>query len=340
MSGNTYNKIICGDALAALKTLPPESVNTAITSPPYYGLRDYGAAGQIGLEKTPEQYISRLVGVFNEVKRVLRADGTLWVNIADCYAGSRKGAALYPENAKKYKQGTNRGLIGQKAVTAVTYGECKEKDLVGIPWLLAFALRAAGWYLRQSIIWAKPNPMPESVKDRCTRSHEYIFMFSKSPKYYYDAEAIKEQALTTDAAQPRGSLGTSTLNGGRRKQDGAGNPTYTGFNARYFSKEPPLMRNKRDVWTVAPHPDRTGDAHFATFPVELITPCVLAGCPEGGVVLDPFSGSGTTGAAAVKYNRKYILIDISAPYIEIAKRRLAEAERQLTVFNYGEAANE
>lgn len=312
MNQNTMqNQIIHADALAALKTLPDNSVHTCITSPPYYGLRDYGTDGQIGLEQTPEQYITRLVAVFNEVRRVLRADGTLWVNIADSYAGSRKGGALYPENAGKYKQGTNRGLIGQKAVAGVTFGDCKDKDLVGIPWLLAFALRAAGWYLRQDIIWAKPNPMPESVKDRCTKSHEYIFLLSKSKQYYFDSDAIKERAVSELRAREKNN-GESAVDTKKR-----GNNACCGVASD--------KRNKRSVWTVSTKSYK--GAHFATFPADLISPCILAGCPEGGVVLDPFCGSGTTGAAAVMLNRKYILIDITAPYIEIAKKRLAEIEK-------------
>ena len=183
--------IIQGDALSVLKTLEDESVNCCVTSPPYYNLRDYGVNGQIGLEETPEEYIQKLVEIFRQVRRVLTKDGTLWVNIGDSYAGSGKGASNYPDNAKKYKQGTNKGSVGT-FLTKTVSADCKPKDLIGIPWMLAFALRADGWYLRSDIIWAKNNPMPESVKDRCTKSHEYIFFLTKSPKYYFDDEAIAE----------------------------------------------------------------------------------------------------------------------------------------------------
>ena len=185
------NEIYLGDALDHLKSFPDEFANCVVTSPPYYRLRDYGNDRQIGLEDTYEDYIAKLVAVFHEVKRVLKKDGTLWINIGDSYAGSGKGACLYPENAKKYKQGSNRGLLGKSALSHGNDG-LKSKNLIGIPWMLAFALRDDGWYLRQDIIWSKPNPMPESVSDRCTRSHEYIFLLSKSPKYYFDAESIAE----------------------------------------------------------------------------------------------------------------------------------------------------
>jgi DNA modification methylase len=256
------------------------------------------------------------VEVFAEVRRVLRDDGTLWVNIADSYAGSGKGSAVDAENAAKYKQGTNRGMVGKSGVTKVSFGNCKNKDLVGVPWLLAFALRDAGYYLRQDIIWAKPNPMPEPVKDRCVKAHEYIFLFSKSRRYYFDHEAIQEPAKY--AGDNRGARGDS-----RR-----------GTKMNSMSGRTGEMRNKRDVWTVTTKPYK--GAHFATFPVELITPCILAGCPEGGTVLDVFAGSGTTGAAAARHKRNYILIDINSEYIEIAKKRTADAELSQTFFDYKE----
>lgn len=184
------DRLFIGDALEALKQIPSETVDTCVTSPPYYGLRDYGADGQIGLEKTPDEYIDRLVDVFHEVKRTLKKDGTLWIVISDSYAGSGKGAANYPDNAKKYKQGTNRGMLGASATTKIKTPGIKAKDLIGIPWMLAFALRADGWYLRSDIIWHKPNVMPESVKDRCTRTYEHVFMLAKSRRYYYDADAV------------------------------------------------------------------------------------------------------------------------------------------------------
>lgn len=282
---------------------------------------------QIGLEETPEQFIDRLVNVFREVKRVLKDDGTLWVNIGDSYAGSRKGGAAYPENAGNYKQGTNRGMVGQKRVTEVTWGDCKPKDLVGIPWMLAFALRADGWYLRQDIIWHKPNPMPESVKDRCTKSHEYIFLLSKSRRYYFDHEAIKEPCVNGDPTPPRGSKGVFTPNSGRRgsgnkerKQRPSQDSVQGGCQAGSVPWEFKEKRNKRDVWTVSTKPYK--GAHFATFPPDLIEPCILSGCPTNGTVLDPFGGSGTVRVVSKQNNRNYILIDLNPDYCELANNRI------------------
>lgn len=317
-------KLICGDAYKELKQLPSESVDCCITSPPYYKLRDYGVEGQIGLEKTVEEYIEKLTDVFHEVKRILKPEGTLWVNIADCYAGSGKGAAKYPDNAKKYMQGTNKGMLATTTVCTQPQDELiKPKDLMGIPWLLALALRKDGWFLRQDIIWEKPNCMPESVKDRCTRSHEYVFMLSKSKRYYYDAESIKEPCLTGDRSNPRGSKGSIKPQSGRRKQDMLGKARYTGFNDRYSVKH---LRNKRDVWRVSTKPIK--EAHFATFPEELIEPCLLAGCPKGGIALDPFCGSGTVGVVALKQDKNFIGIELNAEYIPIQKRRIENARIQ------------
>ena len=310
--------IIVGDAVEALRKIKSESVDCCVTSPPYYNLRDYGIEGQIGLETTPEEYISKLVDVFREVRRILKNDGTLWLNIGDSYAGSGKG--------KKDTHTTNKGNKGSKNNSALQgnfrSADIKPKDLIGIPWLLAFSLRADGWYLRQDIIWQKPNCMPESVRDRCTRSHEYIFLLSKSRKYYYDSEAIMEKAVTSDRSYPRGSKGTPTPNMGRRKQDDFGNRRYTGFNERYFSNASPLKRNKRDVWNVSTCGYK--GAHFATFPLKLIEPCVLAGCKEGGMVLDPFCGSGTVGEAAKLHKRNFIGIELNPQYADIAKERIKE----------------
>jgi len=316
--------ILTGDALEMLKTIESGTANTCVTSPPYYGLRDYGVDGQIGLEETPEQYISKLVEVFREVRRVLRDDGTLWVNIGDSYTGGGAG-----RNDGDHRADGRPGGMSFKA-EGVTHnrGLCglKPKDLIGIPWMLAFALRSDGWYLRQDIIWAKPNPMPESVKDRCTQSHEYIFMLSKSSKYYYDADAIKEPCVSGDPASPRGSKGVKTPNPGRRdKQGELGKQTYTGFNERYFSKDPLMFRNKRDVWTVTTKPYK--DAHFATFPPDLIEPCILAGSKEGGIVIDPFMGSGTTCMVAKKHGRGYIGIELNPAYVELAEKRIYEGTK-------------
>lgn len=329
------NKIIEGDALAMLKTLDTASINCCVTSPPYYNLRDYGCDGQIGLESSPEEYIQKLVEIFREVRRVLKDDGTLWVNIADSYAGSGKGASNYPDNAKKYKQGTNKGSVGSY-ISKTTAVNCKPKDLIGIPWMLAFALRADGWYLRQDIIWQKPNPMPESVKDRCTKSHEYIFLLSKSPKYYFDGEAIAEPVA--DSSMARYSQDIEHQKGSDRvpgKTNGAMKAVKARYGGKKYTENPNLFyrtksgnaydfrpkRNKRDVWTVSTKPFK--GAHFATFPPELIEPCILAGCPEGGIVLDPFAGSGTTGMVASQYGRHFVLIELNKDYVDLCQERVS-----------------
>ena len=336
------NQILIGDCKELLKTIPEKSVNCCVTSPPYYGLRDYGVDGQIGLERSPEEYVASLVEVFREVWRVLRDDGTVWLNLGDCYAGSGKDGAKYPENAGRYKQGTNRGSIGKPAVTEVNFGDIKSKNLLGIPWRVAFALQADGWYLRSDIIWHKPNPMPESVTDRPTKAHEYIFLLSKSERYYYDHEAIKEPASTTRPDQlefgPRPDKGfTGHMNDRRRKKtDDHENRTVKGFNDRWDAKETagenPKTRNKRDVWTVATQGSTI--PHFAMFPEKLIEPCILAGCPEGGVVLDPFFGAGTTGVVAAKHFRDYVGIELNPEYAKIAEMRVMEAAG---LFNITEA---
>ena len=315
--------VIVGNALDELKRIEAESIDCCITSPPYYNLRDYDIDGQIGLETTPEEYISKLVDIFREVRRVLKQDGTLWLNIGDSYAGSGKGK----KDTHTRNMG-NKGTLNNSALQGnFRSAEIKPKDLIGIPWLLAFSLREDGWYLRQDIIWQKPNCMPESVKDRCTRSHEYIFLLSKSRKYYYNSEAIMEEAATSDRSSPRGSKGTFTPNMGRRKQDEFGHRRYTGFNERYFAKASPLKRNKRDVWTISTAGFK--GAHFAVFPEKLIEPCVLAGCPNGGTVLDPFCGSGTTGVVAEKNIRNFIGIELNPQYAELAKKRIADTKMSL-----------
>lgn len=306
------NYIINDDAISALKKLPDEYVNCIITSPPYYQLRDYAVKGQIGLEASPEEYISKLVNVFNEARRVLKNDGTLWLNIADSYAGSRKGAGRYSENAIKYKQGTNKGMLGN--LLGTTKSNCKNKDLIGIPWMLAFALREDGWYLRQDIIWNKSNAMPESVKDRCTKSHEYIFLLTKSKKYFFNHEAIKEPAAGFNNEPIAGSKGAFGNPQSRRRktekiQNSGGNiDNVTG------------LRAKRSVWTVATK--GYNGAHFATFPPELIKPCILAGTSKGDIVLDMFAGSGTVAEVALKLDRNYCVIDISTTYCELIKNRV------------------
>lgn len=273
-------KILCGDALEQLRTLPAESVHTCVTSPPYYNLRDYGISGQIGMEDTPDHYIAVLTEVFREVWRVLRPDGMLWLNIDDSYAGSGKGrmgdGSFYSKKPSKSSlyPGTSGGVLHKTNSPG-----CKNKDLIGIPWMLAFALRAQGWYLRQDIIWHKPNCMPENIRDRCTASYEHLFLLSKSRRYHFDTAAIREPAV-----------------GG-------------GF------------RNRRDVWMI--HTKGYAGAHYAAFPEKLAEPCILAGCPPEGTVLDPFMGSGTTGVSAKRLGRRFIGIEISPAYCKLAAERIA-----------------
>lgn len=307
-----------GDCLTALAGIADKSVNCCVTSPPYFGLRDYGVDGQIGLEHTPEEFVSRLVDVFREVRRVLRDDGTLWLNIGDSYFSTVKGSG----GNGKSTLGPNRDLqnIQFQKMDPVRFDAgqtgCKPKDLIGIPWRVAFALQADGWYLRQDIIWHKPNPMPESVRDRCTKAHEYIFLLSKGSKYYFDAEAIKEPVSQNPVTRARnnradkGIVGPQDLHGTKFGQSGNG-----GWDRGCIE-----TRNRRSVWTVTTKPFK--EAHFATFPPDLIEPCVLAGCPEGGVVLDPFFGAGTTGLVAQRTNRSAIGIELNPEYVDIARRRL------------------
>lgn len=323
--------IYLGDVRDVLATLPDESVHCVVTSPPYYGLRDYGCAGQIGSEETPAEYLGIMVAVFEQARRVLSADGTLWLNMGDSYANDSKWGG---STGGKHVTALHGSPIGRgKRNTGL-----KAKDLIGMPWELAFALRSAGWYLRADIIWNKPNPMPESVLDRPTKAHEYLFLLSKSERYHYDADAIKEPgSWEPDASKmpdgwDTGAGGHGSFHregrekGGRAdKQRGHGR-RHDGFNecwdAMEKSEQCSGMRNKRDVWTVSPQP--FPEAHFATFPEELIKPCILAGCPAGGTVLDPFFGSGTTGLVARANGCKCIGIELNPDYIEIAKKRLAQ----------------
>lgn len=365
------NIIHLGDCLDVLNTLPDNSIDCCVTSPPYYALRDYGIEGQLGLENTPEEYIAKMTEVFMEVYRVLKTEGTLWLNIGDSYNG-------YKGNAKsQYNDSKFVGGHGGHPTRPSGYGlECKDlkpKDLIGIPWMLAFSLRSAGWYLRQDIIWAKNNPMPESVTDRCTKSHEYIFLLSKSQKYYFDHEAIQEPAVSSDDLKRRIKNGVEEWKTDKAKDTYAvsgtgrsrtelyskkkmpkfgGNKygenedthfsTYSGNemqpktkNCQYDGQEPNSMhlrreeglpdeeyyvRNKRDVWQVNVKPCK--EAHFATYPPDLVRPCILAGCPVGGVVLDPFMGSGTTALVAKGIGRDYIGIELNPEYKAIAERRL------------------
>ena len=305
--------ILIGDVREQLKQLADQSVNCVVTSPPYWGLRDYGNDGQIGLEQEPEDFINELVSVFREVKRVLRDDGTLWLNIGDSYSGSGKGTAgnLGKKHNERHLEHKTGGLIPSGT---------KPKDLVGIPWMLAFALRADGWYLRQDIIWHKPNPMPESVRDRCTKAHEYIFLLSKSPKYYFDNEAMQE---------PSAQLGKTNIRFGGNKYGDSDDPKHATKSGNTYVDSG--KRNKRSVWTVTTRPFK--GAHFATFPPALIEPCILAGCPEGGTVLDPFFGAGTTGLVAQRHNRKWIGCELNPEYAAIAQARI---EAESTLFTIGD----
>ena len=394
------NQILIGDVLEKLKEIPDQYVNTVVTSPPYWGLRDYGTAqwnggnpecdhkktedmqtstlegaidtqmsakfyknkcakcgairidDQIGLEKTPEEYVEKMVSVFREVRRVLRDDGTLWINLGDSYA-QKGGRQMSDEEYEKMKERAKltgcdvggwgasekrgQGASGRAANTAVS--GLKPKDLVGIPWMIAFALRADGWYLRQDIIWHKPNPMPESVKDRCTKAHEYIFLLSKSRQYYYDADAIripladstindmrfiKEQF--TQNRPDRDFPGHSSRGSGMLKSCGTGKAWNNHEDELQVGNKinekinHPAGANKRSVWTVSTRP--FPGAHFATFPPDLIEPCILAGCPRDGIVLDPFFGSGTVGLVALKNARHYVGIELNPAYAEMAHNRI------------------
>ena len=305
--------ILNGDSVEMLKTLPDDSVNCCVTSPPYYGLRDYGADGQIGREETPERYIERLAAVFREVWRVLRSDGTLWVNIADSYAGSGKGQTGHNGIGNQEKR------QGFKAGKPIIPDGCKEKDLIGIPWLLAFTLRNDGWYLRSAAIWEKGNAMPESAKDRMTRSYEFVFLFAKSKRYYYNGAAIAEPVKTATVERMKRGFYTQKYSNGipGQKAQGIHRKRAAG---EISDADIPVFRNKRDVWHINTVPYR--GAHFAAFPPKLAETCILAGCPAGGIVLDPFMGSGTTGFVAKQFGRRYIGIDINAEYCRLADERI------------------
>jgi DNA modification methylase len=381
--------ILIGDVRERLKELPDQSVNCCVTSPPYWGLRDYGTAtwdggdsscdhqgkpmatkaninrntftgkdvknaeareffkeicgkcgakridSQIGLEQTPDEFIAELVSVFREVKRVLRDDGTLWLNIGDSYASFRDGKAT-PDTTRGESTGTlvDKGKASNRKASTFANTSIKHKDLVGIPWMLAFALRADGWYLRQDIIWHKPNPMPESVRDRCTKSHEYIFLLSKSPQYFYDRIAVQEDAKTAPGATWKEHKAAGATAGNVIVGDGVRNGTQRVVHGKGVTSNLTRQdgkRNKRSVWSVTTRPFK--GAHFATFPPALIEPCILAGCPEGGTVLDPFFGAGTTGLVAQRHNRKWIGCELNPEYAAIAQARI---ESESTLFTLGD----
>jgi site-specific DNA-methyltransferase (adenine-specific) len=293
-----------GDALDLLREMPDRSAQCCVTSPPYYGLRDYGVAGQIGLEASPAEYVAALVATFAEVRRVLRDDGTLWLNLGDSYCSAKGNPG---PNSVDGKQSARRGWTRPQDWPMDGF---KGKDLIGIPWMVAFALRADGWFLRSDIIWAKTNPMPESVRDRPTRAHEYLFLLTKSRRYVYDSDAIREPATDTGRVNGRN---------GRDEHPSARPPGACPRTLKRLDYSQ-LGRNKRSVWTI---PTKAyAAAHFATFPPALVEPCVLAGCPEGGVVLDPFAGAATTGLVALRLNRSFVGIELNPEYVEIARERI------------------
>jgi len=327
---NNYT-LLQGHCLEVLRTLPTESVQTCITSPPYFGLRDYGCDGQIGLESTPDSFVASLVDVFAEVHRVLKKDGTLWLNLGDSYAAQRSGTSMPAETlaggvggkGDKAAHRGHDGAAGHAHRNASNIG-LKHKDLIGIPWRVAFALQSYGWYLRQDIIWHKPNPMPESVTDRCTKAHEYIFLLSKSSKYYYDIDAIREPHIHANDHRNDGKRHTYSDSAKYNQVDPDRQRTKTDCVSFH-----PNGKNKRSVWTVNTKP--YAGAHFAVYPTELIRPCVLAGSRPGDVVLDPFNGSGTTGFVSMEERRKYIGIDINTEYLAIAEARIKSAQVQETM---------
>ena len=312
------NQIIIGDCFQELKKIPDNVFDCCITSPPYYRMRDYGVPEQIGNEETPYEYIEKLTRIFGEVKRCMKENGTLWVNIGDGYGGSGKGAAFYPETLKDSLQKSNMGSYKQNVMKG-RYSDksIKKKDMMGIPWMLAFALRDSGWYLRQDIIWEKPNPMPESVKDRCTKSHEYIFLFSKSPEYYFDNEAIKEPTVYKTGSREDKKQGE--FQGKRHAHEGFKHISDS-FRAIRDTK------NKRDVWRVPVSTYR--GAHFATFPVDLVIPMVLAGTKPGGVILDPFAGSGTVAEVAVRLQRSYVAVELNPEYEKLIEERVRKVQKE------------
>ncbi len=349
---NYLNECHFGDCIETMRGWPDGIAQTCVTSPPYFGLRDYGHAGQIGLEETPAQFVAKLVEVFREVRRVLKDDGTLWLNLGDSYAANRgyqvPSTLMNGDTTNQAQAGSGRGML------ASDFG-LKPKDLIGIPWRVALALQADGWWLRQDIVWHKPNPMPESVTDRCTKSHEYIFLLSKSERYYFDAEAIAEplgqsslERLAQNVENQDGSDRVPGKTNGNMKAVGrraAGNKTHKGTTAyeegeERFRTKAGLVnfaererakveagdlvgtRNKRSVWTVATTPYK--GAHFATFPTALIEPCILAGAPAGGVVLDPFFGSGTTGQVAQNLGRQFIGCELNPAYKALQDERLQQ----------------
>ena len=320
------NNILQGNVNDKLKEIESDSIQCVVTSPPYWGLRDYGTDDQLGLEETPEEYVENMVKVFREVKRVLKDDGTVWLNLGDSYARQGGDSSEFGRHWDGREQNPNNGHNRYAGEIGL-----KPKNLVGIPWRVAFALQADGWYLRQDIIWHKPNPMPESVTDRCTKSHEYIFLLSKSAKYFYDNDAIKEKAVVSDNRASGMERNAESYRGKVKYNDnnyGGGGTSFQGHSGNYKANgeliNPDGMRNKRSVWTINTKPYK--DAHFAVFPPKLPELCIKAGSSEGDVILDPFFGSGTTGWVAQRLGRKWIGIELNPEYIKIAEKRFIQRE--------------
>jgi DNA modification methylase len=327
----TSQRIIQGDCIESMRTLPDASVHCCVTSPPYWGLRDYGHDGQIGLESTPDAYVARMVEVFREVRRVLRDDGTLWLNLGDTYNNFRVSM-----NGQTVHGGEQRDKPpGRRAVDR----KLKEKDLVGIPWRVAFALQADGWWLRQDIIWHKPNPMPESVRDRCTKAHEYVFLLTKSERYFYDSQAVSEPLAQSSIGRAErkqrlidragvGTIGKQVAGGVDASHGYAGLALARNGKTGYDLESG--NRNRRSVWEIATKP--YSGAHFAVMHSDLVEPCIKAGCPEGGIVFDPFAGSGTTLAVAAELGRSAIGCELNPDYIALAERRIKDARASVALF--------
>lgn len=327
------NQILVGDSLEVLATIPAQSVNCVVTSPPYFALRDYGVEGQIGLESSPDEYITKLVGVFDQVRRVLRDDGVMWLNIGDSYNQNIGKGFDTNRNGDKYRRRSDAALPHR-----IPWG--KPKELLGIPWMLVFALRDAGWFLRQSCIWHKPNPMPESVRDRCTKAHEDIFLFTKSESYFWNYEAIQEPASGLKGGSCFGKQ-SQPADGTKAQQRRYERPEYKTRNPRsvwreeesayhdivaYLTDHHPAIldeiRSAGSVWSIATQPFK--GKHFACFPKKLAERCILAGCPEGGLVLDPFAGAGTTCLVAEQLGREWIGIELNPEYAQMARERIRQ----------------
>lgn len=330
--GDFIDKVVVGDCVDVMRQMPDESVNCCVTSPPYWGLRDYGVEGQLGLEKTPEEFVGKMVAVFREVRRVLRGDGTLWLNLGDSYANKRGNT--------EDKPGFDNMAAGDGASLAIGHNRLvsglKNKDLCGMPWRVAFALQADGWYLRRDIIWSKPNPMPESVTDRPTTAHEYVFLMAKSERYFYDADAVREPAEfgvpnSPKSIKPPHGQGFTRRAKSDPLEGSHGVMGHDGKGRRYesvYSNE--KGRNRRSVWHISTIP--FSEAHFATFPPKLIEPCILAGSAKGGIILDPFGGAGTTSLVAAQHGRKSVSIELNPEYAKIARKRIKNEQAQGKLF--------